>query len=142
MRNRLILVLLVVTTALLLASCDMPDKQKQLVPEERRLEEETMENIFFEMNVVDAMVTLHMVQVDGHTTLTQYQVDSLIYESIYDKYGCTRESFEESILWYLQNEPGKLKVIYDHVVERFNQEISEIGNAKSDSVATVESNTL
>lgn len=142
MRNRVVSVLMFVMAIMFLASCNMPDKQKQLVPEERRLEEETMENIFFEMNVVDAMVTLHMVQVDGHISLTQYQVDSLIYESIYDKYGCTRESFEESILWYLQNEPAKLKDIYEHVVERFNQEIAEIGNAKSDSAATVESNTL
>lgn len=142
MRNRLVSVLIFVIAIMMLASCNMPTKQKQLVPEERMLDEEVMENIFYEMHVADAMVSLHMVQIDGHISLSQYQVDSLIYESIYDKYNCTRESFEESILWYLQNDPEQLNVMYEHVVERFNQEIAEIGNAKSDSVATEESNTL
>lgn len=142
MMSRCVSVLLFVTAIVLMVACNMPDKQKQLVPKERMLEEETMENIFYEMNIADAVVSLRMVQVNGHTSLTQYQVDSLIYESIYDKYNCTRESFEESILWYLQNDPEQLKDMYEHVVERFNQDIAEIGNAKSDSVATVESNTL
>ena len=140
--SRCVSVLLFVTAIVMMDACNMPDKQKQLVPKERMLEEETMENIFYEMNIADAVVSLRMVQVNGHTSLTQYQVDSLIYESIYDKYNCTRESFEESILWYLQNDPEQLKDMYEHVVERFNQDIAEIGNAKSDSVATVESNTL
>lgn len=142
MRNSVVSVLLFVMSVLLLASCSLPGSQRQLVSKDRMLEEDVMENIFYEMHVADAMVSLHMVQVDGHTSLTQYQVDSLIYESIYDKYNCTRESFEESILWYLQNKPEQLKVMYEHVVERFNQNIAEIGNEKSDSVATVESNTL
>ncbi|MBQ1730745.1 MAG: DUF4296 domain-containing protein [Bacteroidales bacterium] len=135
-------VLLIFTSvALTLASCNMPGKQEQMVLEERVLEEETMENIFYEMHLADAMVSLRLVQVDGHTSLTQYQVDSLIYESIYDKYGCTRESFEESILWYLENEPNKLRGIYERIVERFNQNIAEIGGSKTDSTA-LENNTL
>ena len=129
------------SVALTLASCNMPGKQEQMVLEERVLEEETMENIFYEMHLADAMVSLRLVQVDGHTSLTQYQVDSLIYESIYDKYGCTRESFEESILWYLENEPNKLRGIYERIVERFNQNIAEIGGSKTDSTA-LENNTL
>lgn len=132
--------LIFVSVALTLASCNMPGKQEQMVLEERVLEEETMENIFYEMHLADAMVSLRLVQVDGHTSLTQYQVDSLIYESIYDKYGCTRESFEESILWYLENEPNKLRGIYERIVERFNQNIAEIGSSQNDS--TAESNTL
>ena len=133
--------LIFVFVALSLASCDMPGKQEQMVPEERQLSEETMENIFYEMHLADAMVSLRLVQVDGHTSLTQYQVDSLIYESIYDKYGCTRESFEESILWYLENDPNKLRNMYERIVERFNQNISEIGGSKTDST-TMENNTL
>ena len=133
--------LIFVSVALTLASCNMPGKQEQMVLEERVLEEETMENIFYEMHLADAMVSLRLVQVDGHTSLTQYQVDSLIYESIYDKYGCTRESFEESILWYLENEPNKLRGIYERIVERFNQNIAEIGGSKTDSTA-LENNTL
>ncbi len=133
--------LIFVSVALTLASCNMPGKQEQMVLEERVLEEETMENIFYEMHLADAMVSLRLVQVDGHTSLTQYQVDSLIYESIYDKYGCTRESFEESILWYLENEPNKLRGIYERIVERFNQNIAEIGGSKIDSTA-LENNTL
>ena len=137
--SRCVSVLLFVITIVLMVSCDMPSKQKQLVPKERMLEEETMENIFYEMHIADAMVSLHMVQVDGHTSLSQYQVDSLIYESIYDKYNCTRESFEESILWYLENDPNKLRSMYERIVERFNQNISEIGGSKTDST---ENNTL
>lgn len=133
--------LIFASVALTLASCNMPGKQEQMVLEERVLEEETMENIFYEMHLADAMVSLRLVQVDGHTSLTQYQVDSLIYESIYDKYGCTRESFEESILWYLENEPNKLRGIYERIVERFNQNIAEIGGSKTDSTA-LENNTL
>ena len=133
--------LIFVFVASMLVSCNMPGKQAQMVPEERKLSEETMENIFYEMNLADAMVSLRLVQVDGHTSLSQYQVDSLIYESIYDKYNCTRESFEESILWYLENDPNKLKNIYEHIVERFNQNISEIGGSKTDST-TMENNTL
>lgn len=133
--------LIFVSVAFTLASCNMPGKQEQMVLEERVLEEETMENIFYEMHLADAMVSLRLVQVDGHTSLTQYQVDSLIYESIYDKYGCTRESFEESILWYLENEPNKLRGIYERIVERFNQNIAEIGGSKTDSTS-LENNTL
>ncbi|MBO4876301.1 MAG: DUF4296 domain-containing protein [Bacteroidales bacterium] len=133
--------LIFVFVALSLASCDMPGKQEQMVPEERQLSEETMENIFYEMHLADAMVSLRLVQVDGHTSLSQYQVDSLIYESIYDKYNCTRESFEESILWYLENDPNKLRNMYERIVERFNQKISEIGGSKTDST-TMENNTL
>ena len=133
--------LIFVFVALSLASCDMPGKQEQMVPEERQLSEETMENIFYEMHLADAMVSLRLVQVDGHTSLSQYQVDSLIYESIYDKYNCTRESFEESILWYLENDPNKLRNMYERIVERFNQNISEIGGSKTDST-TMENNTL
>lgn len=133
--------LIFVSVALTLASCNMPGKQEQMVLEERVLEEETMENIFYEMHLADAMVSLRLVQVDGHTSLTQYQVDSLIYESIYDKYGCTRESFEESILWYLENEPNKLRGIYERIVERFNQNIAEISGSKTDSTS-LENNTL
>lgn len=133
--------LIFASVALTLASCNMPGKQEQMVLEERVLEEETMENIFYEMHLADAMVSLRLVQVDGHTSLTQYQVDSLIYESIYDKYGCTRESFEESILWYLENEPNKLRGIYERIVERFNQNIAEISGSKTDSTAQ-ENNTL
>lgn len=140
MMSRTVL-LIFVSVALTLASCNMPGKQEQMVLEERVLEEETMENIFYEMHLADAMVSLRLVQVDGHTSLTQYQVDSLIYESIYDKYGCTRESFEESILWYLENEPNKLRGIYERIVERFNQNIAEIGGSKTDSTA-LENNTL
>ena len=133
--------LIFVFVALSLASCNMPGKQEQMVPEERKLSEETMENIFYEMHLADAMVSLRLVQVDGHTSLSQYQVDSLIYESIYDKYNCTRESFEESILWYLENDPNKLRNMYERIVERFNQNISEIGGSKTDST-TMENNTL
>lgn len=140
MMSRTVL-LIFASVALTLASCNMPGKQEQMVLEERVLEEETMENIFYEMHLADAMVSLRLVQVDGHTSLTQYQVDSLIYESIYDKYGCTRESFEESILWYLENEPNKLRGIYERIVERFNQNIAEIGGSKTDSTA-LENNTL
>ena len=132
--------MLILFVVAVLVSCTPPGKQEQIVPEERRLSEETMENIFYEMHLADAMVSLHIVQVDGHTSLSQYQVDSMIYESIYDKYGCTRESFEESILWYLENDPNKLRNIYEHLVERFNQNIAEIGGSKPDSIA--ESNTL
>lgn len=133
--------LIFASVALTLASCNMPGKQEQMVLEERVLEEETMENIFYEMHLADAMVSLRLVQVDGHTSLTQYQVDSLIYESIYDKYGCTRESFEESILWYLENEPNKLRGIYERIVERFNQNIAEISGSKTDSTS-LKNNTL
>lgn len=142
MKNRAVSVLLFVIVSLLLVSCDIPNKQKQVVPKDRRLEEDVMENIFYEMHIADAMVSLQIVQVDGHTSLSQYQVDSLIYESIYDKYDCTRESFEESVLWYMQNSPEKLKEIYEHVVERFNQDLPETEGAKTDSLATMERNTL
>lgn len=140
MNSRLASVLLFVLLAMLMLSCSMPNKQEQLVPKDRMLDEETMENIFYEMHVADAMVSLHIVQVDGHTSLTSYKVDSLIYESIYDKYDCTRESFEESVLWYIQNDIETLRDIYERVVERFNQNIAEIGG-QADSVA-VKINTL
>lgn len=132
--------LLILFVVAVLVSCTPPGKQEQMVPEERMLSQETMENVFYEMHLADAMVSQRIVQVDGHTSYSSYQIDSLIYESIYDKYGCTRESFEESILWYLENDPNKLRNIYEHVVERFNQNIAEIGGSKPDSVA--ELNTL
>jgi len=134
------IVLLILFIASMIVSCTLPDKQVQMVPEERRLSEEIMENIFYEMHIADAMVSLHAVQVDGHTSFSSYQIDSLIYESIYDKYGCTRESFEESILWYLENKPAKLKDMYERIVERFNHNIVEMGGSKPDSIA--EFNTL
>ncbi len=123
-------------------SCKTPGKQEQIVPEERKLSAETMENIFYEMHLVDAMVSLQMVNVNGHTSLTQYQVDSLLYESIYEKYNCTRESFEESVLWYLQNQNRKLKDIYENVVDRFNLEMTKYNSNKTDSIPKKQENTL
>ena len=142
MKDRILSVFFVLVSTLLVVSCNTPEKQEQIVPSERKLSKETMENIFYEMHLADAIVSLRMVQVSGHTSLTQYQVDSLIYESIYAKYGCTRESFEESILWYLQNDQEQLRSIYEGVVERLNQEIAESKKPEVDSVAVVESNTL
>ncbi len=135
-------VLFILLSLVLAGSCSVPKRQEQMVPDERCLPQETMENIFYEMHIADAMVSLHLVQVSGHTSFSSYQIDSLIYESIYDKYGCTREFFEESILWYLENDSGKLKDMYENVVERFNQNIAEIGNEKYDSGASQGDNTL
>lgn len=137
-----ILILTVIFFFAFLSACSIPKKQEQQVPEERKLSPETMENIFYEMHLADAMVSLHMVQVSGHTSITQYQVDSLLYEGIYEKYDCTRESFEESVLWYLQNDSNELKDIYERVVERYNLEMTAHEINDSDSTAVAEENTL
>lgn len=140
--NRFLLLTIVILLSVL-SACNFPKKQEQQVPEERKLSSETMEKIFYEMHVADAMVTLHLVNVNGHTSITQYQTDSLLYEGIYEKYGCTRESFEESVLWYLQNDSNELKDIYERVVERFNLEMAAFEINVSDSTAnTEEENTL
>lgn len=135
-------VIMLLLAGMLVASCNLPSKQEQLVPEDRRLSRETMENIFYEMHIADAMVSLHIVQIEGQTSFSQYQVDSLIYESIYDKYGCTRESFEESVLWYIENDIEQLRSIYENVVERFNQNVGVYGKIEADTLPTDEKNTL
>lgn len=141
--NRVVFWLSVVLLVIF-ASCNPPEKQAPLIGDERKLPVETMENIFYEMHLADAMVSLHMVQVTGHTSLTQYQVDSLLYEGIYEKYDCTRETFEESVLWYLQNDSKGLEDLYEKVVERFNLEIAAFEINVVDSLAAEEEkeNTL
>jgi len=123
-------------------SCKLSSSDEESIPDERKLSEEDMQNIFYEMHLADAIVMLHMVKLEGDSTVMSYQVDSMIYDGIYEKYGCTRELFEESVLWYFQNDPEELKSIYEKVVDMFNRKIAEMGRIKNDSVAAVRNNTL
>ena len=94
------------------------------------------------MHLADAIVMLHMVQLEGDSTVMSYQVDSMIYDGIYEKYGCSRELFEESVLWYFQNDPEELKAIYEQVVDMFNRKIAEMDKKQNDSADHVIKNTL
>ncbi|MCF0206199.1 MAG: hypothetical protein HUK15_02115, partial [Bacteroidales bacterium] len=69
MRNSFPIVVSLLMAAVLL-SCSMPAKQEQIVAEERKLPVEDMIDIFYEMHKADAILTLNLVKVNGHTDLT------------------------------------------------------------------------
>lgn len=121
LKQVLVLMLLFV---MFLSSCKLPGSQPDTIDDSRQIAPETMENILYEMHLADAIVAMQMVKIDNQKQITQYQADSLIYESIYNKYNCSGEALEESILWYLQNDSKTLQNIYENVVERYNKALT------------------
>lgn len=110
--------------------CDIPAKQRQIVPDSREIPSNEMVDILYELHLVDGMVALRMIEIGGHTTLESgYTTDSLLYESVFKKHNITREYFEETLQWYFQNHSDTLNVIYDRVITRINMEKTDYEKA-------------
>ena len=46
----------------------------------------------------------------------------LVYQSVFDKYGYTRQEFENTILYYVHNNMDTLHSICERTVNKFNLE--------------------
>jgi hypothetical protein len=112
-----VLVISIITT---LFAC-MPEPQyddesgKNIVPSD------TLELMIYDIHLADAIITSKILKAKDNSA-----VDSLIYQSIYDKYSYSREDFEQTLLFYTHNHLDSLNAMYDRVISKFHIAEGEI----------------
>lgn len=84
---------------------------------------DTLELMIFDVHLADAIITSKIMKTKDNTA-----IDSLIYQSVYDKYNYSKEDFEQTLLFYAHTKLDSLDAIYDRVIERFNIRKGEIHN--------------
>ncbi len=84
---------------------------------------DTLELMIFDIHLADAIITSKIMKTKDNTA-----IDSLVYQSIYDKYAYSKDDFEQTLLFYAHNKLDSLNAIYDRVIERFNIQKGEIYN--------------
>ncbi|MDD2635230.1 MAG: DUF4296 domain-containing protein [Bacteroidales bacterium] len=84
---------------------------------------DTLELMIFDIHLTDAIITSKIMKTKDNAA-----VDSLLYQSIYDKYSYSKDDFEQTLLFYAHNKLDSLNAIYDRVIERFNIRKGEIYN--------------
>lgn len=82
---------------------------------------EKLEQITYDIHIADAMVSTNVLRIDETNRLK----DTLIYESIFIKYGCTREQFEQTLLFYTHAHTDSLSIMYDRILEKLNTKTVE-----------------
>lgn len=107
---------LIYISCLVLFCCCSGKKPKNLI------EEESFINLLAEIHMFDALGIDHSVnQFTG-------DIDSaIIYNSVLQKYGANKTTFNETMQWYSDN-PDKLSLIYDQVFGRLNRINQNIEN--------------
>ncbi|PLX08612.1 MAG: hypothetical protein C0596_07085 [Marinilabiliales bacterium] len=111
----------IILISLLMFSC-MPEPTYEAESGENIIPKDTLELMIHDIHLADAIITSNMLKADN------VAVDSLIYQSIYDKFNYSREDFDQTLLYYAHNRLDTLNLIYDRVIERFYVEKGEIYN--------------
>lgn len=91
------------------------DSGKNIVPQD------TLELMIYDIHLADAIITSKILKTKDNSV-----VDSLIYQSIYDKYNFSREDFDQTLLYYTHNHLDTLNAIYDRVISKFHIAEGEI----------------
>jgi hypothetical protein len=81
---------------------------------------DTLELMLYDIHLTDAVITSNV-----YNPTKNIQNDTLMYESIYEKYSCSREHFEESLLYYMHNELDSLYGVYEKIIQKLNREKGE-----------------
>ncbi|MDD4149945.1 MAG: DUF4296 domain-containing protein [Bacteroidales bacterium] len=96
---------------------DVAQEGKNIIPSD------TLELMIFDVHLADAIITSKIMKTKDNTA-----IDSLIYQSVHEKYNYSRDDFEQTLLFYSHNRLDSLNAIYDRVIERFNIRKGEIHN--------------
>lgn len=83
---------------------------ENIVPQDK------LELIIYDIHITDAIVASKMMKNSTPET------DSILYESIFRKHNCSRQDFENTLLFYINNKFDSLISIYDRVINRINTE--------------------
>ena len=59
---------------------------------------DTLELMIFDIHLADAIITSKIMKTKDNTA-----IDSLVYQSVYDKYGYAKDDFEQTLLFYAHN---------------------------------------
>ncbi|HNY43839.1 MAG: DUF4296 domain-containing protein [Bacteroidota bacterium] len=107
--------------ALMLWSCAYKKTDKRFQQGENKVPKDTFELILYDVHLADAIVTSQIMKTKNNAF-----VDSLVYQSVFDKYGYTRQEFENTILYYVHNNMDTLHSICERTVNKFNLEKGNI----------------
>ena len=105
---------------ILLFAC-MSEPEFTHEPGDNVVPQKQLEDMIYDIHIADAIITSKIMKYKGNLV-----IDSLIYESIYEKYSYSKADFENTILFYTHNEMDSLNAIYDRVIVRLNIEKAEI----------------
>jgi hypothetical protein len=81
---------------------------------------DTLINILYDIHLIDAIILSKIVKFE------EQRIDSLMYESLFNKYSVTREELENSLLYYTHYRLDSLDLLYSTVLDRFHTEKGEI----------------
>lgn len=83
---------------------------------------DTLGLIIYDIHITDAMLTTNVLK---KMELSNIE-DSLIYESVFEKYLYTKDQLNETLLYYTHNALDSLDMLYDRVLERYSIETINI----------------
>lgn len=114
-----IIIILTIIGAILL-SC--MGKTEYTTPQgENVVPKDSLERMLYDVHLADAIITSKIMKSKNNRL-----VDSVLYQSVFDKHHYTREQFESTLLYYVHNDMDTLNAIYDRVIARFNAEEGKI----------------
>ncbi|MDR2836462.1 MAG: DUF4296 domain-containing protein [Bacteroidales bacterium] len=76
--------------------------------------------IMFDIHRVDALLATKTFTLD----VTNSVNDSILYECVFDKYGCTRQEFYDTFLYHSQNNIDSLNYYYEKMIDKLTEEQS------------------
>lgn len=120
MKKMILLILLL--NGLMFFSC-MQEPTYETAAGQEIIPADTLELMIHDIHMADAIITSKILKNKAGVA-----TDSLIYQSIYDKYNYTRSDFDTTLLYYAHHKLDSLNSMYDRVIERLNIEKGEIYN--------------
>jgi hypothetical protein len=88
---------------------------------ENQIPKETFELMLYDVHLADAIVTSKIMK-----TKDNVLIDSLVYQSVFEKYNYSKQEFEATLVFYINNNMDSLDAICERVVKRFNLEKGNI----------------
>lgn len=78
-----------------------------------------LEQIMYDIHIADAMITTNVI---GNNNSKVEGSETSVYNSIFEKYSCTKEQIDETLLYYTYNNLDSLDLLYDKVLEKLSVE--------------------
>jgi len=95
-------------------------KQKPKTQPDYILSREQMTEIICDLHIADAILT------SGVIPDKNLYSDTVLYKAVFVKHNTTSKHFQESVLYYTQNDMVSFKMIYAAAVEKLNKQKAEM----------------
>lgn len=111
--------MIIATVLLITVSCrnykaGIPENAENIVPAD------TLIAILYDIHIIDAIILSKIID------LEDYDIDTLMYDAVFDKYTYSMEEFENTLLYYTHYRLDSLEIIYSKVMDKLHQEKGEI----------------